>query len=267
MINSIRHADFPSQFVKPRNVDVWLPPGYEQGSEAFPVLYMHDGQNLVHPEEAFIGETWQVAETMTRLVEEGKVPPTIIVGIWNTKKREPEYMPQKPYKWWRTDTWQDRIWGLFKGKIISDNYLQCLVTEIKPFIDTTFRTKPGLDHTSIMGSSMGGLISLYAMCEYPEVFNRAGCVSTAWPAIGRQFYPYIQAHLPDPAGRRIYFDYGTLGLDADYEPYQLDVDRIMESRGYQRGVSYTTHKFEGHDHNEKFWAERLHIPLEFLLGE
>lgn len=114
---------------------------------------------------------------------------------------------------------------------------------------------------------MGGLISCYAISEYPEVFGGAACLSTHWPAINGVFLNYVKTNLPDPQNHKIYFDYGTQTLDSLYEPYQLIVDSLMIKRGYNKNVNWLTRKFEGAKHDENSWKSRLHIPLEFLLGK
>jgi predicted alpha/beta superfamily hydrolase len=121
-------------------------------------------------------------------------------------------------------------------KITSDTYLKLIVEEIKPLIDRNFRTRLGQQDTMVMGSSMGGLISLYALTEFPDVFGGAGCFSTHWPIMHGLTIPYLQADLPIPGKHKIYFDYGTGGFDAEYEPYQLAVDAVMCEKGYAHGV-------------------------------
>jgi predicted alpha/beta superfamily hydrolase len=116
-----------------------------------------------------------------------------------------------------------------------------------------------------MGSSAGALISLYAICEYPEVFGGAGCVSTHFPLGKGIMLDYMKDHLPDPQDHNIYFDYGTGTLDAEYAPFQKQADEIMVQHGYKSGVNWLTKFFDGHTHSEVFWRERVHYPLEFLL--
>jgi len=118
-----------------------------------------------------------------------------------------------------------------------------------------------------MGSSMGGLISLYALCEYPDIFAGAACISTHWPALDGVFLQYVENYLPVPGNHFIYFDFGTETLDAIYETYQVKVDSIMNAKGYLPNKNWITQKFEGADHSEKAWKERVHIPLLFLLGK
>jgi predicted alpha/beta superfamily hydrolase len=116
-----------------------------------------------------------------------------------------------------------------------------------------------------MGSSMGGLISLYAISQYPQVFFGAGCVSTHWSAGLEVLVDELAKMLPDPGTHRLYFDYGTTGVDAPYEPYQLQMDKYLRAAGYTES-NWLTRKFEGADHNEAAWRARVKIPLEFLLG-
>ncbi|MCL4261834.1 MAG: alpha/beta hydrolase [Anaerolineae bacterium] len=263
----LHHTDFPSHHVPPRPVDVWLPSGYD-AARPCPVLYMHDGQNLFDPALAYGGVTWGVAEALTRLMAEGIVPPTIIVGVWNAGgRRWQEYLPQRPFA---SLAGQQALAAIdpayLPGPPDSDAYLRFLVTEVKPFIDQTYATQPEREHTFIMGSSMGGLISLYALCEYPDLFGGAGCVSTHWPAVDGVL-PQLLKQLP-PAGRhRFYFDFGTEELDAQYEPFQQQADILIAAVGYTQGQDWVTHKFPGANHSEQAWQQRVHIPLTFLLRD
>ena len=262
----IRHEQFPSSHIAPRHVDVWLPPSYETApNRRFPVLYMHDGQNLFRPEESFLGIDWGVVPALEKLIANQQAPETILVGIWNTPQRYQEYLPQKPFDTAVGTRAKAKLDPRFAGKILSDAYLRFLVTELKPFIDTQYRTLPDPPHTSLMGSSMGGLISLYGLCEYPAVFGGAGCLSTHWPAVDEVILPYLQAALPAPGQHRLYFDYGTETLDALYEPHQVQVDEVLRAKGYT-AVDWQTRRFEGAEHNEAAWRERVHLPLAFLLG-
>jgi predicted alpha/beta superfamily hydrolase len=262
----VRYAAMPSKYVDPRNVDVWLPPGYDKDTaRRYPVLYMHDGQNVFDPATSYAGVDWGVDETMTRLIGAGRVREAIVVAVWNTPKRLQEYMPQRPVK----DIADFHVPGLPNSSaadIVSDAYLAFLVTELKPFIDTTFRSLPQRSDTFVMGSSMGGLISQYALSMYPEVFGGAGCVSTHWPAGEGILVDDFAAHLPDPATHRYYFDYGTATLDAKYEPYQRRADEVLRKAGYVESQNWITRKFPGAEHSERAWRLRVEEPLRFLLG-
>jgi predicted alpha/beta superfamily hydrolase len=264
---------FPSRWVASRRIDVWLPPSYANSPDKkYPVLYMHDGQNLFDPSLSFLGIDWGVDETLTRLIAEGKVREPLVVGIWNTPQRLQEYLPEKMIHTLQPDrrkTTEQQLaalgFRLDASPLLSDAYLKFLVAELKPAIDRKYRTLSERENTFIMGSSAGGLISLYAVCEYPEVFGSAGCVSTHWPIAGGAMVEYARHRLPSPKTHRLYFDFGTETLDRDYEPHQRRMDAVMEETGFRSGVNWMTRKFPGAEHSERAWRERVHVPLEFLL--
>ena len=269
----VHYEAFESQHVQPRNVDVWLPAGYETDAERrFAVLYMHDGQNLFDSTTAFGGEEWKVDETIQQYRD--SIKDCIVVGIWNTNLRFLEYAPEKAYLR-LPEPVRDSLAAEFGSAPMSDAYLQFIVEELKPFIDENYRTLPDRENTFMMGSSMGGLVSAYAICEYPSVFGGVACMSTHWVGSLQREYPeipnaiqaYLAENLPDPANHNIYFDYGTETLDSLYEPHQLVVDSIVRARGYERGENWQTHKFEGAAHAEPSWRARFHEPLLFLLGK
>jgi predicted alpha/beta superfamily hydrolase len=259
-----RHPEFTSRYVAPRHVDVWLPPCYaDTPSCRFPVLYMHDGQNLFNPQTSFLGIDWGIDAALRGLLAEQRARAALVVGIWNTPQRAQEYMPQRPLELVSPTRREPRPTA---RKPLSDQYLQFLLQELKPFIDGHYRTLADRENTFIMGSSMGGLISLYAVCEYPHVFAGVGCLSPHWPARGGIMVEYLEQGLPEAGSHRLYFDYGTRTTDALYEPYQTQVDRVLGAKGYIRGEDWLTLKFEGAEHSERAWRERVHISLEFLLG-
>ncbi len=274
-----RLENFKSNYVDSRNVDVWLPDGYSN-TQKYAVLYMHDGNMLFDPDTTWNKQSWEVDEVAGRLIQEGKTKKFIVVGIWNnSQKRHPEYFPQKPYESLSpiqkdTITAQLQKAGRTKEVFqpISDLYLKFIVTELKPYIDEHFSTLKNRENTVIAGSSMGGLISMYAICEYPEVFGGAACISTHWPGtfstqnnpIPDAFINYMKDHLPNPKTHTIYFDFGNKTLDALYPDLQKKVDALMQKKSFTN-ANWSTQFFEGKDHSEKSWAERLHIPLQFLL--
>ena len=245
-------------------MDVWLPPDYPD-DKRYPVLYMHDGQNLFEPISSIGGVAWEVDKAISRLVEERKIPSLIVVGLWNSEIRWREYMPQKAYEVPEFEKDRPAFIERAGGDSISDSYLRFLVEEVKPFVDSKYPTLPDQQDTFVMGSSMGGLISLYAISQYPDVFRGAGCLSTHWSAGFGTLVDEMGKSLPDPKSHRLYFDYGTKGLDADYEHFQLQMDYQLRNAGYD-GSNWMTRKFEGADHNETAWRARVEIPLEFLLG-
>jgi enterochelin esterase-like enzyme len=259
--------DVPSQFVAARNVDVWLPPSYGRDPQRrYPVLYMHDGQNLFDPGLAYTGSDWDVDGAMTRLIAAGQVREAIVVGVWNTPLRFFEYMPRAPLTTAKIPSGIDGRADLETAGVVSDAYLRFLVEELKPFIDAQYRTLPGRDDTLVMGSSMGGLISLYAGARHPQVFGRIGAVSTHWPICAGCTIGWFKRHLPAAGTHRIYYDFGTATLDAYYPPHQAKMDAAMKARGYRQGRDWLTRRFEGAEHNEAAWKARLEIPLLFLLG-
>ena len=257
-----------SRWVPARRIDVWLPPGYDTaGGARFPVVYLHDGQNVFDPNTGFGGAAWEVDQALCRLLQTGRTRGAIVVGVWNAgMERYAEYMPQKAVRRGPVTVVAGNP-ALPVEAIRSDAYLRFLVEEVKPLIDRTYRTQPDRAHTSVMGSSMGGLISAYAVVEYPEVFGGAACVSTHWPAGDGVVIDYLAKHLPKPGTHKFYFDYGTATLDAGYEPYQLRMDAAMRAAGYTEGRDWITQKFPGAEHSEKSWRERAEIPLRFLLGD
>lgn len=252
-----------SRYVAPRFVDIWAPPG---ASGPLPVLYMHDGQNLFMTGEAFGGEPWGVDAALEALVATGRLSGAIVVGVWNTARRWREYGPQQPLEALRGTTAWNMLVAQAGGELIADAYVDFLVAELKPFVDATVPTLASRADTFVMGSSMGGLISLYALERYPAVFGGAACLSTHWPAGGALLVDAMADALPAPGAHRLYFDYGTRGLDAQYEPLQRRMDARLAAAGYTPGHDWVTRAFPGADHNEASWRERLHIPLAFLLG-
>src|SRR5438309_777143 len=169
-----------SKYADPRRVVVWLPSGYRAHGPKYAVLYMHDGQNLFDKATAGYGMEWQVDETLDRLIREKKVRPTIVVGIWNTPKRLQEYVPSKAFNG-LPPSYRDKVRALYGGDPLSDGYLDFIVRVLRPMIDKRFNVKTDTKNTVIMGSSMGALISLYAIDEYPRLFGGAGMMSTHWP--------------------------------------------------------------------------------------
>lgn len=194
----IRHPDFQSRFVAPRHVDVWCPPLATAATAVrYPVIYMHDGQNLFDPTTSLTtGVAWGVDAALARLIATGVTAGAIIVGIWNTPLRVREYMPAQPLATAEATPARQQFETQLGGLPLSDNYLRFLVHELKPFIDTTYHTLPGPAHTFVMGSSMGGLISLYALAQYPAVFGAAGCVSTHWPIRQARLVDYLARPCP-----------------------------------------------------------------------
>lgn len=270
-----------SKYADPRRVVVWLPSGYNPNGPKYAVLYMHDGQNLFDPKTAGYGMEWQIDETLDRLIRERKVRPTIVVGIWSTPKRLQEYVPSKAFNG-LPPQYRQKVRALYGGDPLSDGYLKFLVRELRPMIDRRFNVKTDAANTAIMGSSMGSLISLYAIDEYPKVFGAAGMMSTHWPlfmtpdgksvsdqeyeVVSSAFERYLAPSLPDPRTHKLYFDHGSETLDAVYARYQDRVDAVVARRGYRKWLDWMSLSFPGEKHNEISWASRVAVPLQFLLA-
>jgi enterochelin esterase-like enzyme len=279
----VRLDRFPSQYVAPHDIDVWLPPDYPKQAP-YAVLYMFDGQNLFGERAAGKMQSWRAAATAAGLIAAGKTRPFIIVGIANAQTlRMSEYFPQRP---WESLTPAQRR-TLFAQQLggfqilpvapYSDALLKFMTQELKPAIDQRFAVDARPAATFVMGSSMGGLMAWYALAEYPDTFGGAACLSTHWPGpylsldaktddpAPDAFVDYIQRHFPSPRQHKIYFDHGTKTLDAYYGPIQTRVDRLLRAQGWS-GSHFESRVFEGAEHSEKSWAARLAVPMTFLLA-
>jgi predicted alpha/beta superfamily hydrolase len=234
---------------------------------------MHDGQMLFDSTQTWNKKEWLADEIFTKLMAEKKIEPCIIVAIWNTPERITEYFPNKIYSELDPEM-QKTISGKFgNGKPANgDNYLKFITSELKAYIDSHYSTRIEKESTIIMGSSMGGLISIYAISEYPGIFGAAACMSTAWLsslepnyAIPSTTFDYLKKNFPSPADHKIYFDYGTGESDKPYELTQSFIDLIAKGKGYTE-TNYKSMVFEKAVHDEIAWSRRLDIPLVFLLG-
>ncbi|MCF0178395.1 MAG: esterase, partial [Bacteroidales bacterium] len=175
------YANFesPSGLITPRNVYVWLPENYSK-SKKYSVVYMSDGQNLLDAEKMFNHQEWCVDEVFGTLLEEGRIENCIVVGVaCAMRTRSQEYFPQDVYELFSPEVKEySTSKRLGEENLLANDYLKFLVEELKPFIDQTYSTRKDRNHTFHMGSSMGGLISSYAVAKYPDVFGGAGCLST-----------------------------------------------------------------------------------------
>jgi predicted alpha/beta superfamily hydrolase len=256
----------PSVHALPRAVEVYLPPGYDS-TAAYPVLYMHDGGNLFRTGRSWTGDEWGVDEALDSLGSDW-----IVVGVWNTEQRTLDYMPAKPEAAVRDsvaalvareDPFVVRLDGALPQ---SDAYLRFLVEELKPMIDARFATRPERAWTMVAGSSMGGLISCYALGEYPEVFGQAACLSTHWPALNGVFLEYLREGrpVPHPEGSRLWMDHGTATIDSAYAPYQARANALLEANGWVPQANWEMRVYPGAAHDENAWRARLPDVFSFL---
>lgn len=268
------YENFATELIPQRTVLVWLPEDYNPQNH-YAVLYMHDGQMLFDEQTSWNKQSWNVDAVAQRLQDEGRCRPFIVVGIDNhPTNRLTEYTPARMLSY--LDQENALLNSYKREAFIADNYLRFIVEELKPFIDSRYSTLSDRENTLIMGSSMGGLISLYALCEYPEHFGAAACLSTHTPAaIGdfeheaepwsKAFRDYLKDNLPAANSRVVYMDYGDGTIDAGYGPYQALVDSLFAEKGWTE-PHFISRFFPGHQHDETSWQQRLHIPLELLLG-
>ncbi len=226
-----------------RDIVVWLPNGYnpqKHPDKTYPVLYMHDGQNIIDPKTSYAGKDWRIDETITKLIRQKKMKEIIVVGIYNTADRLEEY------------SWSD------KGQ----KYLSFIIDELKPFIDFEYKTKTGKEDTAIMGSSMGGLISFYAAWHHPEVFSMAGCLSSSFYFNNDRSIKQVELYNGPKKHVKFYIDHGEDGLIRGQKMFCL-----LTQKGYVVGTDIDYQYVPGAEHNEKEWAARLERPLLFFFKE
>lgn len=269
-------AAVPSVNIVPPRVTIWLPPGYDAGRQRYGVVYMHDGQNLFDRKRSSYDKVWAADRSVLRLVAARRIAPVIVVGIDQPgEARYRQYFPQALYAM-ASPALQADIDSSAKGPLTGDAYLRFLTDELKPLIDPTYRTRADAAHTAVIGSSMGGLISCYAFVERPDVFGRAGCVSTHWPltfqlklAPGDErpalWKAYLTQRLGKPAGRRLWMDHGDQTLDANYAPFQALIDADLVALGWRKGRDFESRAYPRAAHEENAWAARMDDILGWLL--
>jgi predicted alpha/beta superfamily hydrolase len=276
------YADFesPSGLVTPRNVYVWVPDNYSKHKK-YAVIYMSDGQNLFDAEKMFNHQEWQVDEVIGGLLAEGKIRDCIVVGVANGGRlRSREYFPQDVFDRYPAEVKEyaeSRRMG--SDNLVANDYLKFVVEELKPFIDATYSTRKDKDNTFHMGSSMGGLISSYAVAKYPEVFGGAGCISThsilytarseeeqAFIDAANQCYVDYLRETLEPNGCKMYMDRGDQTLDASYPKYQDRLDKMFKEAGWD-DAHFVSKVYPGHAHEENSWAARLDVPVLYFLGK
>ncbi len=264
----VHRALHSPQLNNSRDVLVWLPASYHSRERRYPVLYMHDGQNLFDAHTSFAGE-WAIDETMQRLAQEGYE--AIIVGLPNLEERR--FVEYSPY------LATSARFPAMNGQ--GDSYLRFITDTVKPLIDADFRTLPMRELTGIAGSSLGGLISLYGFLTRSDVFGLCGAFSPAYWVSGRSLLR-TAAERADGHGR-VYLDVGTKegghfgAMPADHKPqtgseprteYYLGVRQLAEillSKGYKANHDLLYVEEADAEHNEQAWARRLPTALRFLL--
>lgn len=217
---------------------VFYPPGYDENTlQRYPVLYMQDGQNLFFPGEAFQGEHWRVAETLTTLDGMNAIRPVIVVGIYPSDRQVDYTRPGY------------RDYGRF------------VVERLKPAIDAEFRTLPGPESTAVMGSSLGGVVSFHLAWQYPEVFGMAACMSSTF-GWRDNLAERVSTEPRRPC--RIYLD---SGWPADNFEVTRNMRDLLRRRGFREGGDLHYFAFPEALHNERHWAMRAHLPFQLFFGE
>ncbi len=245
------HHAFPSRFLgRARDVVVYLPPGYDADTDRrYPVLYMHDGQNLFDPATSFVpGHYWRLGEMADMLIAEGRVQPVIIVGVHHTGPgRVHDYTPTK-----------DPRLGGGQGKA----YGRLLVDELKPFIDAHYRTLPDRQHTGLGGSSLGGLSTMFLGLRHADVFGLLAVLSPSVWWGQRAILRYVPKAKPRP-DTRIWLDMGT----AESRTGLADARKLRNAlvqAGWREDVDLAYSEPRGATHSEDAWASRVGDVLQFL---
>jgi predicted alpha/beta superfamily hydrolase len=243
------HARFATRYLStPRDVLVYLPPGYDESDARYPVLYLQDGQNLFDPATAFAGNEWRADLIADEEIRCGRVEPLLLVGLYNTGvRRISEYTPTRDPRTRKG------------GK--AERYAQMLARELKPFIDTTYRTRKSANDAGVGGSSLGALVSLVAGLRYPRVFGKLALMSPSvwWDQLS--ILSLIEAWTP-PRPQRVWLDTGTA---EGSNPEKVVADaRLMRDALEAKGVELHYEEAQGHQHNEGAWSTRFAPMLRYL---
>lgn len=265
-------ASLPEQ-----RLTIWLPPGYDEGVKRYPVLYMHDGHNLFDPKKSNFDKVWAADKAILMAVADSGIEPHIIVGIWAPgADRYRQYLPRDIYEN-ASPALRSKMDNMAQGPIVSEAYLAWIAGPLKDWVDKSFRTLSGRNDTAIVGSSMGGLMSCYAFMERPDIFGRAACISSHWPAIDPRAVEGVDPELlkvldswfanklGKPNGRKLWLDHGTATLDAYYAPYQQVVDARVYALDWKKGEDWESRVYSGAEHEENAWAARLPEIFGWLL--
>lgn len=247
------HPRFSSRYLStPRNLVVYVPPGYEPDGRRHAVMYLQDGQNLFDPETAFGGQDWHADVTADNLIMRGVIEPLILVGVYNTGvRRVSEYTPTREPR-------------MRKGGK-ADRYAAMLAREVKPFIDSHYRTLKAAAYSGVGGSSLGGLVSLVAGLKYPRVFGRIAALSPSVWWDRRAILNVVEASATT-ARPRIWLDAGTAEGN---QPHHVVADvRLLRDalvkKGWREGIDLQHWEHDGAGHNEQAWGARFAHVLEYL---
>jgi predicted alpha/beta superfamily hydrolase len=235
-----------------RDVIVYVPPGYEDEPErTYPVLYLHDGQNLFDGRTSFVKDrTWQVREHADAAIEAGEAEPLVVVGIYNTgERRLAEYT-------------HEYNWQMGGGQ--ADAYGKLVTRELMPWIASQYRVRQHRENTGLGGSSLGGLVSLYLGLRYPTVFGKLAVMSPSVWWNHKSILGYLNEHAPQMWERpKMWLDVG----DREGQKAVRDAEHLarrLKANGWKPGESLHFEKVEGGTHDEASWAGRVRAMLKFL---
>lgn len=246
-----------------RTVDYWAPAG---GSDH--ILIAHDGQNIFDRRTATFIYTWRLAQTAMRVaIENGQRPP-LVIGIFHSSSqldphgRGKDLSPEDPFR--------EGVKPLVTPTIPIDSlrgnsYLENIFTEILPTIARYTSIDYLPENTAMIGSSMGGLSTLYAATRHSDKFKNALALSTHWPLGGDPLVDWITSRIPRSEMQKVWMSRGTKGLDASYPPFQDRADRAMAQLGWS-STNFQTKVFHRTTHNERSWASYVDEPLRFWLS-
>jgi len=239
------HLNISADKIKQRSVIVWLPPFYFIETEKrYPVLYMHDGQNLFDPRTSAFKIDWQLDETADSLIRKNLIESIIIVGIYNTPDRRSEYS--------ENDT--------------GYAYMKFIVDSLKTFIDKSYRTLPDAENTATGGSSMGGLVSFMLAWEQPDVFSKSICMSPAFKYKRFDFVDNVSSYSGKKKSIKFYIDNGGDEIDSTIQPGIDEMLLTLNEKGFNEGDDIYWIKDENAMHGESAWARRIWRALIFLFG-
>jgi predicted alpha/beta superfamily hydrolase len=219
-----------------RDLIVWLPPSYfTNRRKRYPVLYVHDGQNMIDPATSFVGVPWAIDEIATKLIRQGRIKEFIAVGIYNTPDR----------------------WSEYGGGPRGKNYAEFVCKQVKPLIDETYRTRPDAANSANLGASMGGLIAFLIPWWHPEVISGGGCFSSAFLWNKNTIIKEVDAYDGPKKKIKIYLDCGTQNVDESLLPGYRDMVSVLKRKGYSKGIDLEYFFDPKGDHTEKDWSRRL----------
>lgn len=269
-----RHYIYSPQLNDTVTIDVWTPRGYNpERQRKYPVIFMHDGQNLFDSATTWNHQAWDIDNVADSLIAIGEIEAPIVVGIHSVQAtRVTDLAPQKPIE---EDTLlMHQFTSAFGNSTLrGDAYANFMANTLLPWASAEYNIAQTPDRISVMGSSMGGLMSIYALCRYPQIFGNAACLSTHWIGIVGQpnNFPeamrrYLRQNIPVDGKHSIYLDRGTKSLDSLYAADQDSIIYILHTKGYREPYTMMTLTDSAGSHEEASWKRRVHIPLCFLLG-